>query len=50
MFELNASVAGLAVIVALGIALFLLRNEEDNDEAPGSSGRYSGNGSRGVRR
>ena len=41
--ELNASAVGLAIILALALALFLLRHEEDNDEASGDSGKYAGN-------
>jgi hypothetical protein len=40
--ELNASAVGLAIILALALALFLLRNEEDTDEASGDSGKYAG--------
>jgi hypothetical protein len=41
--ELNASAAGLAIILALALALFLLRHEEETDEASGNSGKYVGN-------
>jgi len=42
MGELNASAVGLAIILALALALFLLRHEEDTDEASGDSGKYAG--------
>lgn len=43
MADLNASAVGLAVILALAFALYLLRHEEeDSDEAIGNSGQYPG--------
>jgi hypothetical protein len=42
MGELNASAVGLAIILALALALFLLRHEEENDEASGDRGKYPG--------
>ena len=49
MGELTASVVGLAIILALALALFLLRHEEETDEASGDRGKYAGNGRRGLR-
>ena len=49
MGELNASAAGLAIILALALALFLLRHEEDTNEASGDSGKYVGNRRGGLR-
>jgi len=49
MGELNASAVGLAMILALALALFLLRHEEETDEASGDRGKYAGNGRGGVR-
>ena len=43
MGELNASVAGLVIILALALALFLLRHEEGTNEASGDRGNYVGN-------
>ena len=49
MGELNASAVGLAVILALALALFLLRHEEETDEASGDRGKYAGNRRGGLR-
>ena len=40
--DLNASAVGLAVVLALAFALYILRHEEDSDEAIGNSGQHSG--------
>jgi hypothetical protein len=48
--ELNASAVGLAIILVIALALFLLRHEEeDTDEASGDSGSYAGDRHRRVR-
>jgi hypothetical protein len=39
MGDLNASAAGLAIVVALMLALFLLKQEEDSNETPDDSAR-----------
>jgi hypothetical protein len=39
MGELNASAVGLAIVLALVLALFLLKQEEDSDETPDDSAR-----------
>jgi hypothetical protein len=49
MGELDASAVGLAIILALALALFLLRHEEETDEANGDSGKYSGHRRGGLR-
>ena len=49
MGELNASAVGLAIILALALALFLLRHEEANDEASGDRDKYVVNRRGGVR-
>jgi hypothetical protein len=41
--EINASAVGLAIILALALALFLLRDEEETHEASGDRGKYPGN-------
>ena len=48
--DLNASAVGLAVILALAFALYILRHEEDSDETSGTgSGHNSGFRSGGMR-
>ena len=42
MTDLNASAVGLAVVLALTFALYILRQEEDSDEKIGNSGHGSG--------
>ena len=49
MGELNASAVGLAIILVLALALFLVRHEEENHEASGDRGEYAGNRRGGVR-
>jgi hypothetical protein len=39
MGDLNASAIGLAVVLALTLALYLLKQEEDSDETPDDSAR-----------
>lgn len=41
MLDLNASAVGLAIVLALAFALYLLRHEEDIDETMGNSGHGS---------
>jgi hypothetical protein len=48
--DLNASAVGLAVILALTFALYMMRQEEDSDETTGNDGgTASGFGRGGVR-
>lgn len=49
MGELKASAVGLAIILALALALFLMRHEEETDETSGDRGKYAGNRRRGLR-
>jgi len=51
MGDLNASAVGLAIVLALTLALFLLKQEEDSDETPDDSAcsHYSRRGRRKVR-
>lgn len=46
MGDLNASAVGLAIVLALALALFLLKQEEDSNETHDDSagGRYSRRG------
>jgi hypothetical protein len=39
MGDLNASAAGLAIVLALALALFLLKQEENSDETPDDNAR-----------
>ena len=51
MGDLDASAIGLAIVLALTLALFLLEQEEDSNETPDDSARsrYPRGGSRKVR-
>jgi hypothetical protein len=49
MGELKASAVGLAIILALALALFLTRHEEESNEASGDRGKYAGHRRRGLR-
>ena len=48
--DLNTSAVGLAVVLALTFALYILRHEEDSDEAIGNSGHGTGNRRGGLRK
>jgi hypothetical protein len=47
--DVKASAVGLVIILALALALFLLRHEEETDETSGDRGKYDGNRRRGLR-
>jgi hypothetical protein len=49
MGELNASAVGLAIVLALALALFLLRHEEETNEASGDRRKHPGHRRGGVR-
>jgi hypothetical protein len=49
MGELNASAAGLAIVLALALALYVFRYKEDSNEASGDSGEYAGDRRGGLR-
>ena len=49
MGELNASVIGLGIVLALALGLSFLRYEEESNEASGNSGEHSGNRRGGLR-
>src|SRR5204863_67456 len=48
--DLNASAVGLAVVLALTFALYILRQEENSDETLGNSSHGSGNRRGGLRK